>query len=292
MLVAFPFFFLFLSFRALVGVPLVVLFRQSSIVMPEAVQPPPPAHLSSSDRGEERPHTRPPSLAIRGDLPFVEAVTNRPGEGTEESSSLPLHHPADRGHQSRSPTWPSTQIANETRPTNERASTTKSFFGRLKSNQVPLSSGLQRSTLLLFAILLTLLGATITFWVFAYIRMKAKLAKQDNPMRSLSVLIHVPFVVIVIALLVHLHRQICNLRKQRSDHLRPGGELPRHRRSRSSRERLTSLAPWNRPPLPTYNTVLAESGVATGDVDDNLIAIPPPPAYGNVRESTLLTSTK
>jgi len=180
---------------------------------------------------------------------------------------------------------------NDTRPSNERASVTKNLFGCLKSNQVPLASGLRTATLLLFAIFLVLLGVTIAFWVFAYLRIKAKLAKQDNPMRSLSILIHVPFIVIVLAILVHLHRQFCNLRRERDQHLH-GGELPRHRRSRSSVERITSLAPWNRPPLPTYNAVLAQSGVATGDVDDNLIAIPPPPAYGNVRESTLLISNR
>ena len=31
-----------------------------------------------------------------------------------------------------------------------------------------------------------------------------------------------------------------------------------------------------------------ESGVGTGDVEDNRIAVPPPPAYGHTRGSTLL----
>ena len=48
------------------------------------------------------------------------------------------------------------------------------------------------------------------------------------------------------------------------------------------------FAPWNRPSLPTYAAALAQSGLGTGDVEDNLIAIPPPPAYGNTRGSTLL----
>lgn len=37
-----------------------------------------------------------------------------------------------------------------------------------------------------------------------------------------------------------------------------------------------------------YAAVLMESGVGTGDVEDNHIAILPPPAYGNTRGSTLL----
>lgn len=48
------------------------------------------------------------------------------------------------------------------------------------------------------------------------------------------------------------------------------------------------IAPWNRPSLPTYAAALTEIGVGTGDVEDNLIAIPPPPAYGNTRGSKLL----
>jgi len=47
-----------------------------------------------------------------------------------------------------------------------------------------------------------------------------------------------------------------------------------------------ALAPWNRPPLPTYAAALGVRG--TGDVEDNIIAAPPPPAYGNTRGSTLL----
>jgi len=51
------------------------------------------------------------------------------------------------------------------------------------------------------------------------------------------------------------------------------------------------FAPWSRPSLPTYAATLAEVGVRTGDVEDNLIAIPPPPAYGNTRGSVLLLSS-
>lgn len=49
-----------------------------------------------------------------------------------------------------------------------------------------------------------------------------------------------------------------------------------------------AFAPWNRPPLPTYAAALAQSGFGTGDVEDNIIAVPPPPAYGHTRGSTLL----
>jgi hypothetical protein len=48
------------------------------------------------------------------------------------------------------------------------------------------------------------------------------------------------------------------------------------------------IAPWSRPPLPTYAAALAASGVGTGDVEDAEIAPPPPPAYGKTRGSTLI----
>jgi len=54
---------------------------------------------------------------------------------------------------------------------------------------------------------------------------------------------------------------------------------------------MIAFSPWNRPPLPTYAAALAQSGVGTGDVEDHLIAAPPPPAYGNTRGSILLLSS-
>ena len=39
-----------------------------------------------------------------------------------------------------------------------------------------------------------------------------------------------------------------------------------------------------------YAAVLMESGVGTGDVEDNRIAVAPPPAYGYTRGSTLILS--
>lgn len=50
-----------------------------------------------------------------------------------------------------------------------------------------------------------------------------------------------------------------------------------------------ALAPWSRPPLPTYANAVGFRG--TGDVEDAQIAGAPPPEYGNTRGSTLLLST-
>jgi hypothetical protein len=67
------------------------------------------------------------------------------------------------------------------------------------------------------------------------------------------------------------------------------GEMPRSslRRGHSVNNSMP-VAPWSRPPLPTYAAAIASSGVGTGDVEDAEIAQPPPPAYGQTRGSRLL----
>jgi hypothetical protein len=79
------------------------------------------------------------------------------------------------------------------------------------------------------------------------------------------------------------------MRAQRYAFLHPGEILPTSRRGQAMDSSI-AFSPWNRPPLPTYAAALAQSGVGTGDVEDNLIALNPPPAYGNTRGSTLLLS--
>ncbi|KZT28394.1 hypothetical protein NEOLEDRAFT_1129788 [Neolentinus lepideus HHB14362 ss-1] len=106
-----------------------------------------------------------------------------------------------------------------------------------------------------------------------------------------SIFIHVAFAVVTLSELLFLERCIFRLRAERYMHLHPGAALPRsmHLVSSSNNSRL-AFAPWNRPPLPTYAAALAETGVGTGDVEDNVIAVPPPPPYGNTRGSMLLLS--
>ena len=268
-------------------IPLTTVISESFMTL----QFPPSAHLGSFRRDERRRQAGPMPLK-RGEIGFVEglhAVTNN----DEHDTTFPLlaHHPADRDHQS-----PQAEI--ETRTVDELASNystavPKGLFGRLKPKTIQPIGGLQVSSLLLFAIQLISFGGTIALWVFAIRTVKATLASRryENTMGSLTVFIHVVFIIFVIGQVVLLERRIFRLRDERYQHLHPGQALPRHRHSPSSNS-ITSAAPWNRPPLPTYAAVLAQSGVATGDVEDNLIAILPPPAYGNVRGSTLLDSTR
>jgi hypothetical protein len=99
------------------------------------------------------------------------------------------------------------------------------------------------------------------------------------------------FCIAVIGQLVFLERRIYRLRAERYTFLHPGEMLPRYtERTLPGGDLSFAFAPWNRPPLPTYAATLAQSGHGTGDVDDHLIAVPPPPAYGNTRGSTLLLS--
>lgn len=274
----------------------------STIVMSESfttVQLPPLAHRGASDRDERRPQAGPLPVK-RGEIGFVEGVhvTNRRADESAESTfSLPLHHPADRDYQSPSRRSSSRSLpaANETRAVDGSASPTitKGLFGCLRPKRVTSVGGFQLTTLLFFAIQLIALGGTIALWVFTARRMKANLAlkQSENPTGSLTTFIHVFFVVVVLGQLVFLERRVFRLRGERYQHSY-GDVLSRHRRSPSSPDSIISTAPWNRPPLPSYAAVLAQSGVGTGDVEDNLIAIPPPPAYGNVRDNTLLHSAR
>jgi hypothetical protein len=104
------------------------------------------------------------------------------------------------------------------------------------------------------------------------------------PVFTSMVIVHVSFTVVVLVELLFLERSVYHARAER--YLFKHG-MPRGATAASAS---IGIAPWNRPPLPTYAAALAESGVGTGDVEDNLIAIAPPPAYGNTRGSVLLLS--
>jgi hypothetical protein len=95
------------------------------------------------------------------------------------------------------------------------------------------------------------------------------------------------FGVALLGQLIMVERRIFRLRAERYTFLHPGEVLPTSRRHSSSSTSM-GIAPWHRPPLPTYAATLAASGHGTGDVEDHLIAAPPPPAYGNTRGSRLI----
>lgn len=115
---------------------------------------------------------------------------------------------------------------------------------------------------------------------------------NNNNGSSISpIFLHLLFAVVVIIELIVFERCLFRVRAERYAHMHPGEMLPLHRNAAMAQiaARGMPLAPWNRPSLPTYAAALGFRG--TGDVEDALIAAPPPPAYGNTRGSTLLLTT-
>jgi hypothetical protein len=88
---------------------------------------------------------------------------------------------------------------------------------------------------------------------------------------------------------VLIERRIFHARAERYAFKYPGDLLPTS--PQSGPDTSMPVAPWNRPPLPTYAAALASNGVGTGDVEDMEIARPPPPAYGKTRGSTLVLAS-
>lgn len=142
------------------------------------------------------------------------------------------------------------------------------------------NSGIRVSTILLLTSQSAVLLMTITLWVIVI---------KVVPLPSTPALfIHMPFAIGITLQLFLLERTAFKARAERYAKLHPGEAMPPtflHSGRRASR---LPIAPWNRPPLPNYAAVLQELNVGTGDVEDNRIAIPPPPAYGITRGSTLL----
>jgi len=102
---------------------------------------------------------------------------------------------------------------------------------------------------------------------------------------TLTYLVHVLWGVAFLIQLFFLERRLYRLRAERYNFLNPNGMLPSP--SHTGRTNI-AFSPWNRPSLPTYAAALGLSGVGTGDVEDHLIAVPPPPAYGMTRGSTMV----
>ncbi|SJL07770.1 uncharacterized protein ARMOST_11120 [Armillaria ostoyae] len=238
---------------------------------------------STSSTPEQRPEAGPLPVK-RGEIGFTEELHGQreQARATTPTSTLPIRHPADRdavpdliatpadpapsSPSSHSPSWSS-----------------KPFWKRDTT-----LGGVQLTTLLAFLAQLFLLIGTISAWVAAAQYLSR--AAAGGPMANSSVIfVHVLFAVGILGELLFLERRMFRLRAERYAFLHSDEVLPTSRR-RASVTPTMSFAPWHRPPLPTYAAALAQSGVGTGDVEDHIIAAPPPPAYGHTRGSTLLLS--
>jgi len=257
---------------------------------------------------EEVRHPAGPLPSKRGEIGFQDVEGEGMGEGSGGTDaeilsslpSLPARHPADRDHPSTSPQIPNgTQSPSPPHTENTPDSSSTHSSGKhsviafFKHKKIPTYFGIRLTTLILLLVQMLLLGGTTALWILAIKRMYLgqSVDNQDNQLPKMQsiIVIHVIFAVVTLGQLIFFERRLFRARAERYMYLHPGDVLPAHRRGSVSSIHM-GYAPWNRPPLPTYAAALAQSGFGTGDVEDNIIAAPPPPAYGNTRGSMLLLS--
>jgi len=248
-----------------------------------------------------------PLPSKRGEIGFNESRSEQaPGASPDINAVLPDRHPADRrptdvaadSTPPDAPANPSATVSSASLPT----STTKPkrILGIFQPKTVPTYAGLRATTFAACVLQCFIVVGTIVGWVFAITRLGRSSSSVDAASQSQStqllsgassaIFIHVVFGVATIVQLLFIERRVFKLRAQRYSYVHPGEILPSARRRQPMADPGLAFSPWNRPPLPTYAAALAQSGVGTGDVEDHLIAAPPPPAYGNTRGSTFLLS--
>lgn len=248
-----------------------------------------------------------PLPAKRGELGFREGVHDVESQASSSTINLPERHPADRDQPGSpdAPATPNHPPRSPSRAESTQSAGKRSLISFFKPKRIPTVVGLRVTTLLLFVFQLALLTGTLAGWVMVTKRVQktaaptpssnssdddrgqVEVTSQVFNTTSAQIFVHVAFGIVSLAELIFLERSLFRLRAERYAYVHPGEILPRSGR-RPSQEATIAFAPWNRPPLPTYAAALAQSGVGTGDVEDNIIAIPPPPAYGNTRGSRLL----
>ncbi|EAU86020.1 hypothetical protein CC1G_11692 [Coprinopsis cinerea okayama7 len=269
---------------------------------------------SSTSNQATNPSSRPPSYdgvrqqagplpSKRGELGFVEGVHVQVDNRSNTSlAALPERHPADRDAPPSADAQPSSSEPNANQSSTgtpaQPAATPSAdsnnkpgIFKFLKPKCGATLGGIRLSTFLALVLQLLILAACIVGWVFTSKKV-ADMVRSGGKVPGgtpSTIFIHAVFAFVVIGQLVFLERRIYRCRAERYAFLHPGEMLPRYRdRVQRGGDLSFAYAPWNRPPLPTYAAALAQSGHGTGDVDDHLIAVPPPPAYGNTRGSRLL----
>ncbi|KAI8978781.1 hypothetical protein BD414DRAFT_494369 [Trametes punicea] len=238
----------------------------------------------------------------RGEIGFIEGVHDRGDVEAQASASARRASPADAG------TASGASAGDPPRSPSPNGSTDtvgkRSLISLFKAKRVPTVGGLRTTSLALLTFQLCLFAGTITGWVLLARHMQnahflssssgtspdpnATPATTALSETSSQIFVHVAFGITALAELIFIERSVFRLRAERYAHTHPGEVLPLTRVPQEPVSTAMAFAPWNRPPLPTYAAALAQSGVGTGDVEDNIIAIPPPPAYGNTRGSTLL----
>ncbi|QRV92370.1 hypothetical protein RhiJN_20388 [Ceratobasidium sp. AG-Ba] len=232
-----------------------------------------------------------------------------------EAPAPPARHPADRTPSSSPETAPDPNASSTSLGSQSQPSIFKQFLRR--PHPLPKINGIRSSTILRVVLLTGTLIGSIIGWVITVTRMNAwnasanaappipmpvessppgtgnstvpAMAPSQQQMSQMTdsslVFVHVAFGAAVVFQLLMLERAVYRLRAERYAFLHPEEVMAA---SVGASGGIMSLAPWNRPPLPTYAAALGVRG--TGDVEDAIIAAPPPPEYGNTRGSTLLLS--
>lgn len=252
-----------------------------------------------------------PLPSKRGEIGYREDLHRYLERESEEDSrsivELPARHPADRDANDVAaadtdiPLTPAVRAESVSQHANASHDTLSTHsmgkrsiikFLTIKRKNLPTYGGIRLTTLLTIITQALLIGATITGWALTvyHINQESNNSDPNKPgaqIGSSIIFFHVLFLVALVGQLIFFERRLFRLRAERYAYLHHGELLPTARRHSSSS---MGFAPWHRPPLPTYAASLAQSGHGTGDVEDNIIAVPPPPAYGQTRNSRLLLS--
>lgn len=252
---------------------------------------------------EVRPQAGPiPSK--RGEIGFIEGVHEQFKEPSQtiEQEPLPARHPAD----TRVPTPfqdPVNEAPSPSAPSDGSCIIRVGKHSFLRHKRLPVVMGIQFITLVLLGVQLALFLGTMIGWVLAAVALSNNGASNAPPLgmgpanngstpqnnsSASHIFIHVAFAILALGQLVLIERRIFRVRAERYAFKHPGEMLPTSLQRGHSANASMPVAPWSRPPLPTYAAALASSGVGTGDVEDIEIAQPPPPAYGQTRGSTLI----
>lgn len=261
------------------------------------------ASSSTLSHSEEPRFEAGPLPRKRGEIGFQEEIHGQLASASIQPpppAILPARHPADTDVPPvvSQPVEASTSTSPATTTATSDAASTSSIVKRkgilhfLKPKKVPSFGGIRLTTLLAFVLQLCIIAGTIAGWAISVrvVMHGASIMQSDtdnnSPSAPSSIFIHIVFGIAVLGQTLFLERRLFRLRAERYAFIHPGEMLPTARRPHSDPS--IAFSPWNRPPLPTYAAALAQSGVGTGDVEDHIIAAPPPPAYGNTRGSTLL----
>ncbi|KAI0027745.1 hypothetical protein K488DRAFT_60552 [Vararia minispora EC-137] len=246
----------------------------------------------------------------RGEIGYIEelhgaamAQMDRQVAASRPATAMAERHPADRspapastaedGTSARGAALSPEATTQATQANDANASTSGLQTMKKRRRLLPKLGGIMLLTLLKFIAQLLVLAGTGVGWAFAATTLQNGPSPQSNDGSqnglggaSTSIFIHVAFGVVTLAELVFLERRVFRIRAERYAYVHPGEMLPRGRARYLNPS--MPMAPWQRPSLPSYAAALAQSGARTGDVEDAIIAQPPPPAYGQTRGSQLI----